>query len=130
MTPAQIWIRKYAILHEYTDGFIFTPSDNPTRKEQERLCFDIPAIDTEFLQNAQNAINCFDPKHHPSFRRSIAYLSNLQYWQQQAWKAEIERGDKEVEYIRGIISDFEAGEVETARQKVKKYISHLEKFAR
>ena len=57
MTPAQIWIRKYAILHEYTDGFIFTPSDNPTRKEQERLCFDIPAIDTEFLQNAQNAIN-------------------------------------------------------------------------
>ena len=130
MTPAQIWIRKYAILHEYTDGFIFTPSDNPTRKEQERLCFDIPAIDTEFLQNAQNAINCFDPKYHPSFRRSIAYLSNLQYWQQQAWKAEIERGDKEVEYIRGIISDFEAGEVETARQKVKKYISHLEKFAR
>jgi len=130
MTPAQIWIRKYAILHEYTDGFIFTPSDNPTRKEQERLCFDIPAIDTEFLQNAQNAINCFDPKHHPSFRRSIAYLSNLQYWQQQAWKAEIERGDKELEYVRSIISDFEAGEIETARQKVKKYISHLEKFAR
>ena len=130
MTPAQIWIRKYAILHEYTDGFIFTPSDNPTRKEQERLCFDIPAIDTEFLQNAQNAINCFDPKHHPSFRRSIAYLSNLQYWQQQAWKAEIERGDKELEYIRSIISDFEAGEIETARQKVKKYISHLEKIAR
>ena len=130
MTPAQIWIRKYAILHEYTDGFIFTPSDNPTRKEQERLCFDIPAIDTEFLQNAQNAINCFDPKHHPSFRRSIAYLSNLQYWQQQAWKAEIERGDKELEYVRSIISDFEAGEIETARQKVKKYISHLEKIAR
>lgn len=130
MTPAQIWIRKYAILHEYTDGFIFTPSDNPTRKEQERLCFDIPAIDTEFLQNAQNAINCFDPKHHPAFRRSIAYLSNLQYWQQQAWKAEIERGDKELEYVRSIISDFEAGEIETARQKVKKYISHLEKIAR
>ena len=130
MTPAQVWIRKYAILHEYTDGFIFTPSDNPTRKEQERLCFDIPAIDTEFLQNAQNAINCFDPKHHPSFRRSIAYLSNLQYWQQQAWKAEIERGDKELEYVRSIISDFEAGEIETARQKVKKYISHLEKIAR
>ena len=130
MTPAQIWIRKYAILHEYTDGFIFTPSDNQTRKEQERLCFDIPAIDTEFLQNAQNAINCFDPKYHPSFRRSIAYLSNLQYWQQQAWKAEIERGDKELEYVRSIISDFEAGEIETARQKVKKYISHLEKIAR
>ena len=130
MTPAQIWIRKYAILHEYTDGFIFTPSDNPTRKEQERLCFDIPAIDTEFLQNAQNAINCFDPKYHPSFRGSIAYLSNLQYWQQQAWKAEIERGDTELEYVRSIISDFEAGDIETARQKVKKYISHLEKFAR
>ena len=130
MTPAQVWIRKYAILHEYTDGFIFTPSDNQTRKEQERLCFDIPAIDTEFLQNAQNAINCFDPKYHPSFRRSIAYLSNLQYWQQQAWKAEIERGDKELEYIRSILSDFEAGKVETARQKVNKYISHLEKIRR
>ena len=130
MTPAQIWLYKYKALHEYTNGFKFTTSDNPTRKEQERLCFDIPAIDTEFLQNAQNAINCFDPKHHPSFRRSIAYLSNLQYWQQQAWKAEIERGDKELEYVRSIISDFEAGEIETARQKVKKYISHLEKFAR
>ena len=103
---SQIWLYKYKALHEYTNGFKFTPSDNPTRKERERLCFDIPAIDTEFLQNAQNAINCFDPKHHPSFRRSIAYLSNLQYWQQQAWKAEIGRGDKELEYIRSIISDL------------------------
>ena len=130
MTPAQAWVIKYTILSECTDGFRFAPSDNPTRQEQERLCFDIPAVDNIFLQNAQNAINCFDPKHHPSFRRSIAYLSNLQYWQQQAWKAEIERGDKELEYVRSIISDFEAGEIETARQKVKKYISHLEKFAR
>ena len=130
MTPAQAWVIKYTILSECTDGFRFATSDNPTRQEQELLCFDIPAIDNAFLQNAQNAINCFDPKHHPSFRRSIAYLSNLQYWQQQAWKAEIERGDKELEYVRSIISDFEAGEIETARQKVKKYISHLEKIAR
>ena len=35
-----------------------------------------------------------------------------------------------VEYVRSILSDFEAGKIETARQKVKKYISHLEKFAR
>lgn len=130
MTPAQVWVLKYSMLSEYTDGFRFAPSDNPTRQEQELLCFDIPAIDNAFLQNAQNAINCFDPKHHHAFRRSIAYLSNLQYWQQQAWKAELERGDKELEYIRSIISDFESGEIETARQKVNKYISHLEKIRR
>ena len=129
MTPAQIWLYKYKALHEYTNGFKFKPDSVPSRKEQDYLFF-MPTIDDAFLQNAQNAINCFYPKYHPSFRRSIAYLSNLQYWQQQAWKAEIERGEKEVDYIRGIISDFEAGEVETARQKVKKYISHLEKFAR
>ena len=130
MTPAQAWVIKYTILSECTDGFRFATSDNPSRREQEWLCFDLPLIEVDFLQNAQNAINCFDPKHHPSFRRSIAYLSNLQYWQQQAWKVELERGDKEMEYIRSIISDFEAGEIETARQKVKKYISHLEKIAR
>lgn len=130
MTPAQTWIRKYTMLSECTDGFRFATSDNPTRQEQELLCFDIPAIDNAFLQNAQNAINCFDPKYHHAFRRSIAYLSNLQYWQQQAWKVELERGDKELEYIRSIISDFESGEIETARQKVNKYISHLEKIRR
>lgn len=46
-----------------------------------------------FLDFAPFMFRVVAPKHHAELRTTIAYLSELKYRQQQAWKAEMEKNE-------------------------------------
>lgn len=127
-----VWTSQYQILKEQTDNFTFDlflddafrlGIRGMTKGEIEFFMATQP-VSHSFLEFAPQMLAIWKPEKKAELRRNIAYLAALQEKQQKAVCEFIERGEREVEYIRETVKLLEQGKSE-GRLNLNKYLKHL-----
>jgi hypothetical protein len=128
-----LWLFQYKNLKEQTGNFTFNIFlDDAYRMGLREMTnaevdffFFTQTVYPWFLDFAPQMLAIWKPEKKAELRRNIAYLAALQEKQQKAVCEFIERGEREIEYIRETAKLLKEGRPE-GRQNLNKYLKHLE----
>jgi hypothetical protein len=127
-----VWQSQYKRLSEQTDKFTFDLFlDDAFRlglrvmtKDEIEFFMAMQPVSHSFLEFSPQILAIWKPEKKAELRRNIAYLAALQEKQQKAVCEFIERGEREIEYIRDTVKLLKEGKPE-GRQNLNKYLKHL-----
>lgn len=127
-----VWQSQYKRLSEQTENFAFDLFlDDAFRlglrgmtKDEIEFFMATQPVSHSFLDFAPQMLSIWKPEKRAELRRNIAYLAAFQEKQQKAVCEFIERGEREIQYIRETVKLLEKAKSE-GRQNLNKYLKHL-----
>lgn len=127
-----VWTNQYQRLKEQTDNFTFDLFlDDAFRlglrgmtKDEIEFFMAMQPVSHSFLEFAPQILSIWKPERKAELRRNIAYLAALQEKQAKAVCEFIERGEREIQYIRDTVKLLKE-EKPKGRQNLNKYLKHL-----